>query len=646
MNQSASRNQISDILAGLFAATLLGGPAQNARAQVAVVSTVNDIVDFGGGQQVADLPGPDGLVSFREAVLAANNTPGPQTIEFAIPSSEWWLYSDRAILRLEDGAFFINDDDTTVDFYSQTEFSGDTNPDGWEVGIYGLEPNAWGVAAIYLSGDNCLVQGLDRVMQRGYGVRITGNDNRVISCSISGPLYAGVMIQGYVGQPTGTGNTIGGTLPGEGNVLSAGNAGVRIDGPAYGNVVVGNTLVDSPFAGVEVRGAYCCPDYTPFNTRIGGPTPEERNWIADNGKFGEEGFPLGDQVRVEWAVGTIVEGNYIGTTQDGGAVFPNSHGTVGVGVRESEDTTIRNNLISGIRKEGVNHYAGQVFGTAISIYGPNTGVVIEGNLVGTDAAGLTAIPNRSGISFGWLQGYPAGGQIGGPNPADVNTIAFNELSGIAISSGVGGVNIQNNSVHSNGLLGIDLLSSSGSSGVTPNDPGDGDVGGNGLQNFPVLSEVTSFGTTTFVAGTLNSTANTAFNLEFFANGTCDPSGHGEGQFVLGGTVVTTDAAGNADFAVTLSATTPVGQFGTATATNTTTANTSEFSACLAVEGSQSVPGDIDGNGAVDMDDVAMFVGVLIGANTDPIGIAASDLNSDGAANGEDVPLFLAALMDS
>src|SRR5688500_6909637 len=47
------------------------------------VTTCNDVSDFSGAQQVSDLPGPDGRVSFREACTAANNTPGGQTIAFA-----------------------------------------------------------------------------------------------------------------------------------------------------------------------------------------------------------------------------------------------------------------------------------------------------------------------------------------------------------------------------------------------------------------------------------------------------------------------------------------------------------------------------------------------------------------------------------
>jgi hypothetical protein len=53
--------------------------------QTITVTAGDDATDFGGAQRVADLPGPDGLVSLFEAVTAANNTPGPQTIVFAIP---------------------------------------------------------------------------------------------------------------------------------------------------------------------------------------------------------------------------------------------------------------------------------------------------------------------------------------------------------------------------------------------------------------------------------------------------------------------------------------------------------------------------------------------------------------------------------
>jgi predicted outer membrane repeat protein len=57
-------------------------------ADIAVDQTA-DFVDFTGGQQFGDLPGPDGLISLREAVIAANNTPGPDTI--TVPTGNYTL---------------------------------------------------------------------------------------------------------------------------------------------------------------------------------------------------------------------------------------------------------------------------------------------------------------------------------------------------------------------------------------------------------------------------------------------------------------------------------------------------------------------------------------------------------------------------
>ena len=154
--------------------------------ETVTVTTCNDVSDFSGAQQVSDLPGPDGRVSFREAFTAANNTAGPQTIAFAIPVAEFWLVTDVALLKLEQDAFFLTDSGTTIDFSTQTTNIGDTNPNGPEVGIYGLQPNGSGIAAIFVNGNNCVIKGLGKAYQRGYAVELVGNNNRVIGCQING----------------------------------------------------------------------------------------------------------------------------------------------------------------------------------------------------------------------------------------------------------------------------------------------------------------------------------------------------------------------------------------------------------------------------------------------------------------------------
>ena len=69
---------------------VLGGFASPAAAKTIVVTTLDDIADppFDadgpcGTGTINDLPGTDGLVSLREAIIAANNTSGADTITFA-----------------------------------------------------------------------------------------------------------------------------------------------------------------------------------------------------------------------------------------------------------------------------------------------------------------------------------------------------------------------------------------------------------------------------------------------------------------------------------------------------------------------------------------------------------------------------------
>ena len=116
-------------------------------------------------------------------------------------------------------------------------------------------------------------------------------------------------------------------------------------------------------------------------------------------------------------------------------------------------------------------------------------------------------------------------------------------------------------------------------GVTANDAGDGDTGANNLQNFPVLTSADGTLNSMVVSGTLNSTANSTFRLEFFTNAACDASGNGEGQFYLGSQDVLTDGSGNAPFSATVYGAFSAGQQITATATSFGN-DTSEFSGGL------------------------------------------------------------------
>src|SRR5690349_21384213 len=69
---------------------ILGGLASPAAAKTIVVTTLVDTANppfnadsLCGAGTIKDLPGADGLISLREAIIAANNTPGADTITFA-----------------------------------------------------------------------------------------------------------------------------------------------------------------------------------------------------------------------------------------------------------------------------------------------------------------------------------------------------------------------------------------------------------------------------------------------------------------------------------------------------------------------------------------------------------------------------------
>ena len=149
--------------------------------------------------------------------------------------------------------------------------------------------------------------------------------------------------------------------------------------------------------------------------------------------------------------------------------------------------------------------------------------------------------------------YPTNHILGSSRIVADNTIAFNGGDGVAVfGQGSSGNLIMDNSIHSNGELGIDLrLDFFGSdNGPTANDAGDEDyIGPNNLQNYPTITRATTSRSTgrSIVRGTLNSTPGETFTIQLFINSAPDPSLFGEGQRFIHELSVRTDASGNASF---------------------------------------------------------------------------------------------------
>jgi hypothetical protein len=219
-------------------------------------------------------------------------------------------------------------------------------------------------------------------------------------------------------------------------------------------------------------------------------------------------------------------------------------------------------------------------GTGIELVGPIGQITIQGNSIGTDAT--ATVPLRTGlcgIHVGGGVGTPAA-TIGGRNSGEGNAIAFAGSHGIAMDNTVSGWTVVGNSIFGSALLGISLTGSCGNviAIPTPNDPGDTDTGANGLQNFPIIQSVSHpDGGHTDVLGKLDSTPSTAYTLDFYADAACSnfPREFLQGRTYLGSAPVSTDASGHASFAIPLPVGTEEGARITATATDPL-GNTSEL----------------------------------------------------------------------
>ena len=301
---------------------------------------------------------------------------------------------------------------------------------------------------------------------------------------------------------------------------------------------------------------------------VGGTTPAARNVISGN-SYGIS----------HWSSGTAtVQGNLIGTNKAGTAAVANLSGYVALADCNGGSVTSRiggatpaaRNVISGNAADAIS--LGNGAGVGCSELRA-TDSYVKGNYIGTDVTGTHPIPNSTynGVTAISVNNGP-NVSVGGTGAGEGNLIAFNTGAGVVVPRGSSSQNtrILGNRIFANGGMGIDLK---GTGGPTPNDAFDADAG---LQNFPVITGVSTSGGSTTIAGTLDSKVDTTYLVELFVNDAADATSHGEGQTLLGTTNVTTDGTGHGTFSVPVPVAVGATQFVTATATDPA-GNTSEFS---------------------------------------------------------------------
>lgn len=370
---------------------------------------------------------------------------------------------------------------------------------------------------------------------------------------------------------------IGGTAAGARNIISGNRIGVDLN-DSEGATVCGN------YIGTDVTGTTALGNLNGVVIRndalahtIGGNTAGARNIISGNTA---DGVVLND-----FAEENTISGNYIGVNAAGSAVLPN--GGNGVSVRYAA----LDNTIGGLTTGERNIISGNA-GAGIALADSDTtGNIVAGNYIGADPSSLKPMPNAVGVT---IAGGASGNTIGGTVAAARNIIAFNTGDGVQVTGdGTVGNTIRRVMMQSNGGLGINL----GTDRVTPNDIKDPDGGPNGGQNSPRVTGVTITPESTTINVSINSLPNTRFAVEVYRSDVADPSGSGEGRVYVATVFLITDDSGNATGSFTM-ATNQTGQIFSATATNTVTGDTSEFSRALRANSSVVVNTQDSGIGSL------------------------------------------------
>lgn len=330
-------------------------------------------------------PADSGAGSLRQAIIDANAAAGADTITFAIPGAGPHTITLLSLLPLITSP-------VTIDGYTQT----------------GSSPNSLAV------GNNAVLM-----------IQLTGSlmgHALHLSPGSASSVIRGLVINGSFSIPGGAGSLI------------------RIE-QSDGNAVTGNFLGTDPTGTISIPSGNGIQIVNSSNNTIGGTTPAARNLVAGDGverieilaQFAPSGPMVSDA--------NVIQGNYLGTNSAGTAAL----GSGSRGVHLSGNGGVTNTLIGGTAAGAGNLMSGNSSGIAIE---SSTGTIVQGNLVGTNAAGNAAIPNNFGGVL--LRAAGDNNTIGGTSAAARNVISGNAFGGIRLENSSTGNVIQGN------LIGVDI----------------------------------------------------------------------------------------------------------------------------------------------------------------------------------------------
>ncbi|HEV2799104.1 MAG TPA: carboxypeptidase regulatory-like domain-containing protein, partial [Pyrinomonadaceae bacterium] len=455
-----------------------------------------------------------GAGSLRQAILDANAQPGTQTIAFNIGSGLQTINLLSALPTITDPLII---DGTTQPGYSGTPL----------IELNGLSTGV--VSGLVITSGNSQVKGLIINRFSNLGIILQTGGGNIVEGNFIGTNAAGTATLGNnsngVGIIDSANNTIGGTAAAARNVISGnGGDGIGISGASStGNIIQGN------FIGTDAAGTSAIPNARSAvaiggasNNVVGGTSAGARNVLSGNTQNGVIIFSGGS--------GTSIQGNFIGTNASGTAGLPNGGEGIFVMGGSSNNTiggttAAARNIISGNNSNGIsfrdngtnnnavvgnyigtdvsgtasirNLFAGIVFGnnatgntvggtaagagnvisgnsgTGVQIgvfgSGPGGGITVQGNLIGTNAAGTAALGNGG---YGVSVDNTPNNQIGGTAAGARNVISGNTFVNVyiiganAAGNTVAGNYVGTNAAGTSGLGGSGVLLGNGANNNT------------------------------------------------------------------------------------------------------------------------------------------------------------------------------------
>lgn len=463
----------------LVLALALGGVLVASAPADAASFTVTNLNDAGAG-------------SLRQAILDANKKVGTDTITFGITSGTF-PRTVRPVSPLP-------------------TISDPVRIDGVSPSAVRLDGSSAGASAdgLVISTANSIVEGLSIQGFGGSGVKLTGmaaRDNVIreteLQSNRNGVLVEAGAHHNFIGTPRVVCPYYAQTITFACNVISGNrDHGILITGSSTNWNMVQTNYIGTNVSGDQrhflgsftQRVGVATADGARYNT-IGGTSAGAGNLISGNG---------GPAVSISGA-GTsdnAVQGNYIGTNAAGSKALGNATGVVvwaGAvatkigGTTASERNVISGNVDAGVWSEGgtasvqgnyigtdasgasaIGNGIGVVIGATGTTVGATNGApllarnvisgngagvvvdestaIVQGNFIGTDASGTKSLPNAGD----GVQLVAASATIGGATAGLGNRISFNEGGGVAVYGG-GSSAIRGNAIFSNGKLGIDLV---------------------------------------------------------------------------------------------------------------------------------------------------------------------------------------------